>query len=624
MITPKVWFKLINPTDNWTKVSLEEVEDVDDLKKKIKIEMAPKLDTFTSSSLTLKATYNNDNPNEAVELREKDVLVSVLRLFNIEKTNVKDSFAKNILLFVTASSDMPGKRKSTESNEFDKKQKLNPLFESIYNIAKSQKDQLLEMQQDQQKNNVIKHNEELAVIEKKVLYVRKSYKYLYDQLKKKSGYGLKKFLITGTSGIGKSCFLVYVLMQLLCEDVVVIFQPINSQDFYCFKDQIITCGTYNDFEYLLNLTTTWYLADGITSPKLVYGTTVVSLSPNGIAKTEFQEFDKLHPIEYYMGPWTLEELLYCREHAFPLVLKEIVTNLFHKAGGVPRYVLRNVEASIKDVVGNKEETLDAEDKKKIEEKAYSHIELAISKTDNFDKIIKCFTEDEKSRVEISNRIIHRWPDDTHRNYHYKWASPYVFERIQEKLEETAWVDCLHKIRLMRSPYEASAKGFLFECYVIHLFRTGNQKFEVRKLTGEEKDQFFVHHKPEAGFVRNLSDLLKYSGENIVIVPDKQNFGAVDLFVTPNYIFQVTVSEYHPIKQVELTKVITNMPVYISDQNAKIQLYFVVPDDIYDKFKHQSYTTRDKDSNEDRPVLRMNPAIKNVEQWALKVQINLIL
>ncbi|CAB4391775.1 unnamed protein product [Rhizophagus irregularis] len=67
-----VWFKLENPKDNWTRVSLEEVEYVDDLKKKIKIKMAPKLDTFASSSLTLKATYNNDNPNEAIELHEKD------------------------------------------------------------------------------------------------------------------------------------------------------------------------------------------------------------------------------------------------------------------------------------------------------------------------------------------------------------------------------------------------------------------------------------------------------------------------------------------------------------------------------------------------------------------------
>jgi hypothetical protein len=130
--------------------------------------------------------------------------------------------------------------------------------------------------------------------------MRKSYKYLYNQLKKKSACGLKKFLITNISNIRKSCFLIYILVQLLCEDVIVIFQPLNSQDFYYFKDQTITCETYNNFEFLFNLTTTWYLANGIISPKLVYGITIVFLSPNGIAKTEFQEFDKLHLIEYYM------------------------------------------------------------------------------------------------------------------------------------------------------------------------------------------------------------------------------------------------------------------------------------------------------------------------------------
>lgn len=88
-------------------------------------------------------------------------------------------------------------------------------------------------------------------------------------MKKKSTCSLKRFLITGTSGIGKSCFLIYILMQLLCEGVIAIFQPLRDQNFYCFKNQIITCGIYYDFEFLLNLTTTWYLADGITSPKLM-------------------------------------------------------------------------------------------------------------------------------------------------------------------------------------------------------------------------------------------------------------------------------------------------------------------------------------------------------------------
>ncbi|CAI2199765.1 9443_t:CDS:2, partial [Funneliformis geosporum] len=141
----------------------------------------------------------------------------------------------------------------------------------------------------------------------------------------------------------------------------------------------------------------------------------------------------------------------------------------------------------------------------------------------------------------------------------------------------------------------STRGFLFECYVIYLFCTGDQKFEVRKLKGEGKDQFSIDHKPIVGKVKNLPDLLKYSERNIVNVLNKQNFSAVDSFVTPNCILQVTVSEYHPIIQAELTK-----PVYIN------------------------YTTRDRNSNKDRLVKRMDSTIINVEQWVLKVHINSML
>ncbi|CAG8556310.1 6362_t:CDS:2 [Funneliformis mosseae] len=323
----------------------------------------------------------------------------------------------------------------------------------------SQKDQLTEMQRDQQKISFIEHNEGLA----------------------KSVCGVKRFLITGSNN---------------------------------------NLWTYRDFSFLLNSTTTWYLADGITSPKLVHAITVVPLSPNGIATKDFQEYEKRHPIEYFM------------------------------AGGIPRYVLQNAEVSIRNLVGNnilKEGRPDAEEKEKIEKQACK-------------------------------------------------------QKIQKKLEETSWVDCLHKIRHMRDPYLASARGFLFECYVIHLFREGG-------------DQFFIHGEPKVGHINIVSDLLKYPEENTVIVPDKQNFGAADLFVTPRSILQVTVSENHPIKQAELVKIINEMPIYINDKNTKLQLYFAVPDEIYDKFKHQQYTTRDKDSQKDLPVKTKNSTLRNVEQWA---------
>jgi hypothetical protein len=72
-----------------------------------------------------------------------------------------------------------------------------------------------------------------------------------------------------------------------------------------------------------------------------------------------------------------------------------------------------------------------------------------------------------------------------------------------------------------------------------------QKFEVKKLIDEEKGQFFIHYKPEAGFVKNLSDLLKYFGENIVIVPDKQNFSAVIIYNTKLYFsnHNIRISSY---------------------------------------------------------------------------------
>ena len=98
-----------------------------------------------------------------------------------------------------------------------------------------------------------------------------------------------------------------------------------------------------------------------------------------------------------------------------------------------------------------------------------------------------------------------------------------------------------------------------------------------------------------------------------------NFGAADLLYTPDMIFQVTVSEVHPIKQVELVKIVENMPAY--KKNNPISLVFVVPDDIYDNFKYQDIVTKDKTSKTFRKVIKLDSKLKNMQQWVLKVDIN---
>ena len=111
----------------------------------------------------------------------------------------------------------------------------------------------------------------------------------------------------------------------------------------------------------------------------------------------------------------------------------------------------------------------------------------------------------------------------------------------------------------------------------------------------------------------------------------KNFGAVDLILMQDKIFQITVSNKHPIKQNEIVKVIQNMPAF--KRGDKIRLFFVVPDDVYDGFTYQNYVTERKDKDKDindkdpddlmfRSVKQESPVLKFVEQWVLKVDLSI--
>ncbi|CAG8836112.1 5500_t:CDS:2, partial [Gigaspora margarita] len=165
----------------------------------------------------------------------------------------------------------------------------------------------------------------------------------------------------------------------------------------------------------------------------------------------------------------------------------------------------------------------------------------------------------------------------------------------------------------------SARGIMLELYVIHLFITGDCHFETWKLedlnvdNDECTETYTVKPHPKIEYILNPEELASHNEEK-VIVPSKSNFGAADLFVSPNDIFQITVSHRHPIKQTELVNIVKNIPGYIKDSNAKIRLYFVVSDDIYENYKTQDIVTRDVDTKSLRKVKTQNSILKNVEQW----------
>src|SRR5437763_15533039 len=93
-----------------------------------------------------------------------------------------------------------------------------------------------------------------------------------------------------------------------------------------------------------------------------------------------------------------------------------------------------------------------------------------------------------------------------------------------------------------------------------------------------------------------------------------NFPCVDMILTPNSLFQITISPHHPVKQEPLRKILEKLPA-----KKKISLYFVVPEAIFETFTFQYY------HNEQGRVSHKVPkSVEMLEQWVLGVPLKRLL
>ncbi|KAG0198869.1 hypothetical protein BGX28_007739, partial [Mortierella sp. GBA30] len=198
----------------------------------------------------------------------------------------------------------------------------------------------------------------LPVVGTSDLYVREAYKHLYDTIlgtfennRPFAGYEAEKHIVvTGTSGIGKSAFLVYLAIRLLAESgdnnpPIIVFHTKRSAECYVFGGRsTVRSGDIDAFKPFLSLPDTWYLVDSSPDPVLGEAKTVISASPKTLFSEalQFKDVEKEVSWRYYMAPWDLEELKKCWSSVvgFEVVPLEAVEELYSKIGGVPRYVLQ--------------------------------------------------------------------------------------------------------------------------------------------------------------------------------------------------------------------------------------------------------------------------------------------
>jgi hypothetical protein len=363
---------------------------------------------------------------------------------------------------------------------------MNNKFPEFLQDDKEQDDNPGEQDVDQEEplisHSVIEHSEkkELAVVKEQVLYIRKAYEDLYHIVTKKN-YD-PRFLIYGTSGIGKSCFLIYLLIRLLCNkpNATVIFKPMTSNLLYCFENTKLRVGSFEEFSEQLYNSETWYLVDD-TAPEDVEAITVVSASSKSTKSKELQEFIKQLDNIFCMPPWSIEELEICRRNVFPMVSQDLMLDLIDVAGGVPRYVLRIPAAIIcneytQALLNRVPPVLNNRDS--IMERSLKRVKDAIKEVNSTTRLIQCFSENAQY-VEFSSRLIHQWPDTFYREQYRSWASNHIFDRIRERLDADKWDNLFLKIQDPDDP--SSSRGIMFESHVLHLFKVGGQTLEARRL-----------------------------------------------------------------------------------------------------------------------------------------------
>ncbi len=73
---------------------------------------------------------------------------------------------------------------------------------------------------------------------------------------------------------------------------------------------------------------------------------------------------------------------------------------------------------------------------------------------------------------------------------------------------------------------------------------------------------------------------------------------------------MTVSLHHPIKGTSLSEYVK---LCIGDQNVRFGLYFVVPPDVFDEFRSQSYINQDDNGMQKFPQI-----LKQVDQYVLEM------
>ena len=361
----------------------------------------------------------------------------------------------------------------------------------------------------------------------KSLYIRESYRTISSSIKS----GVNKATITGTPGIGKSLFLVYLFWMLVKKGKRVLFihHPLNI--YYNGQGSVFQISNDNfpsDIDYSFWNDTLWCLFDAkhkteVDLAKIPYEfcTIVLSTSPRRDMVNDFKKPPV--PQYFYMPVWTETEL----EKIAPTFSNATEwRDRFKILGGIPRYVLEDMTLNPKTII----------------EDACSSCSL--------DECIKKIginsSINDKSKVIHS--LIHMTSTTPFTESSVCYASQAVLNTIIEKKRTEAKRRMEELLASCEgNPLTASLCGYIFEPYVLELLEQGGT-FSCRQLvrgnTKKQPSDTTLVIPPSTKVV--VDKVLPNQTLNQLHVPRTKNYTAIDTWIPGIGAFQITVSKKHDI------------------------------------------------------------------------------
>jgi hypothetical protein len=398
----------------------------------------------------------------------------------------------------------------------------------------------------------------------KKLYVRECYRVIASAIMEPDSHlELRKAIITGTPGIGKSLFLFYLLKQLIMakKRVLLIYEAV-----YIYYDETGGVWEFTGHPTTLGFSfwtpTLWCLFDGKGRSPTQLGeflydrcNFIVSTSPRRDLINDFKKDG--NPRFFFMPVWSEVEML-AIVPLFPDA--NGWSQRFESLGGVPRHVLQLTTETPKEIIE------------------------AACKACSLDDCIQIVgmnsTITEKSKAVHS--LVHITSAHPFRKSSVCYASQTALDVIVREKGEDVKVKMYALVPTCEgNPLIASLCGRIFEQYAIELLEKGGT-FDCRELlSGKAKTiprEAILSIPPSQQIV--AGKVAPNQSRHVLHVPKSKNYTAIDAWIPGIGAFQMTVAAKHGFELSALGD------LSMLGKGAR-KLYWCVPPSIYKSFTKQS-------------------------------------